>query len=102
MLKHYIDVIVQPKYLFQYTKNGVEGLAINKKMIAITSRGGAYSSQETKPQDFQESYLRLIFNFVGIQDITFVNAEPMDMGKEMREKSLGNAKETVKDLVGKL
>ena len=101
-LKQYIDVIVQPKYLFQYTKDGVEGLAKNKKMVAITSRGGQYSSPNTKSQDFQEPYLRLIFNFIGIQDITFVNAEPMDMGKELREKALSAAEETAKTLAGNL
>ena len=34
-LKHYIYVIVQPKYLFKYTDKGPEGLAKNKKMIII-------------------------------------------------------------------
>lgn len=42
-LKHYIDVIMQAGYCFQFTENGAEGLAKNKKMICITSRGGDYS-----------------------------------------------------------
>lgn len=102
MLKHYIDLIVQPKYLFQYTKSGVEGLAKNKKMFVITSRGGQYASEDAKAQDFQEPYLRLIFGFVGIQDIQFVNAEPMDMGKQAREKALSSAKAAAAALIGKL
>ena len=32
-LKHYIDVILQPKYLFRYTEKGPEGLVKNKKAI---------------------------------------------------------------------
>lgn len=102
MLKQYIDLIVQPKYLFQYTKTGVEGLVKNKKMIVISTRGGRYSSNETQALDFQEPYLRMIFNFVGIQDIEFVKAEPMDMGKEAREKALNSAKTAITTLVGNL
>lgn len=88
MLKHYIDIIVQPKYLFRYTESGVEGLVKNKKMVIICSRGGQYTSKEQQPYDFQEPYLKSIFGFVGITDITFIKAEPMDMGLEIRKAKL--------------
>ncbi|MES2344520.1 MAG: NAD(P)H-dependent oxidoreductase [Chlamydiota bacterium] len=91
-LKQYIDLIVQPKYLFRYTDHGVEGLAKNKKMIVVSSRGGQYESKETQPLDFQEPYLRMIFGFIGITDITFVKAEPMDMGEEIQKQKLELAK----------
>jgi FMN-dependent NADH-azoreductase len=90
-LKHYIDVIVQPKYLFRYTETGTEGLAKNKKMIVICTRGGQYGSKEMQPYDLQEPYLRLIFGFVGITDITFLKVEPMDMGAEIRQQKLNEA-----------
>ena len=93
-LKQYIDLIVQPKYLFRYTDKGVEGLAKNKKMAVITSRGGDYSPQSPfHAYDFQEPYLRAIFGFVGIADITFINIQPMDaMGEEARAKKIEEAK----------
>lgn len=88
MLKHYIDLIVQPRYLFRYTEQGTtEGLVVDRKMIVITSRGGQYMGA-TKNLDFQEPYLRAIFGFVGITDITFIKAEPMDMGAEKRKKAI--------------
>lgn len=90
-LKQYIDIIVQPKYLFRYTDKGVEGLAKNKKMIVITSRGGEYTSEQTRPYDTQEPYLRLIFGFVGITDIRFVIAQPMDMGEGIQKQRIGQA-----------
>lgn len=78
-LKHYIDVIVQPKYLFRYTADGVEGLVKNRKMVVIASRGGDYRpGSPFHSYDFQEPYLRAVFGFVGITDITFVVAQPMD------------------------
>ncbi|MFC1570262.1 FMN-dependent NADH-azoreductase [Candidatus Omnitrophota bacterium] len=85
-LKHYIDIIVQPKYLFQYTEKGAEGLATGKKMVVITSRGGDYSPESpAASNDYQEPYLRAIFGLTGVTDITFVNAQPMDaMGPEVQ------------------
>jgi len=88
-LKHYIDVIVQPKYLFRYTGSGVEGLAKNKKMVIAASRGGDYSpGSPGRVSDLQEPYLRTVFGFVGITDITFLIAQPMNMGPELAEEKL--------------
>lgn len=102
-LKHYIDIIVQPKYLFRYTDKGAEGLVKNKKMVVITSRGGDYS--DTTPfhaYDFQEPYLRAIFGFVGITDITFINAQPMDaLGLEVQKKKIEEAKELTQEIAQK-
>ena len=93
-LKHYIDVIVQPKYLFRYTDKGVEGLAKNKKMVVIASRGGDYGKDSPMQKfDFQEPYLQAVFGFVGITDITFITAEPMDaLGPEVQRDKIEKAK----------
>ena len=92
-LKQYIDIIIQPKYLFRYAANGVEGLVKNKKMMVISSRGGDYSSgTPAQGYDFQEPYLRAIFGFVGIVDINFVNLQPADMGPELLQKGIEEAK----------
>lgn len=99
-LKQYIDVIVQPKYLFRYTKSGVEGLAKNKKMVIIASRGGDY--HETPALDFQEPYLRTIFGFCGITDINSIIAEPMDMGKELERERVDAAKMRAQNLASKV
>jgi FMN-dependent NADH-azoreductase len=97
MLKHYIDLIVQPKHLFHYKEDGTpEGLIKDKKMIVITSRGGQYTGNNEK-YDFQEPYLRLIFGFVGITDIHFINAEPMDMGLELQKESIQKAKKIAQE-----
>lgn len=93
LLKQYIDIIVQPKFLFRYTDKGVEGLAKNKKMVVVTSRGGAYSDPDSKPFDHQKPYLQTVFGFVGITDINFIIAEPMDaQGMEVQMKKIEEAK----------
>jgi FMN-dependent NADH-azoreductase len=93
-LKHYIDLIVQPKLLFRYTDKGVEGLAAGRKMVIVSSRGGDYGPQSpAHAMDFVEPYLRAVFGFVGIKDITLIAAQPMDAGGEkLRNRALDSAK----------
>jgi FMN-dependent NADH-azoreductase len=104
VLKHYIDIIIQPKYLFQYTEKGPEGLAKNKKMVVITSRGGDYGPDSAfNAYDFQEPYLRGIFGLVGIEDITFINAQPMDaMGPEVQNQKIAEAQKQAGELAQKI
>ena len=93
VLKYYIDAIVQPGYLFQYNEYGVpEGLVKGKKMVCVTSRGGDYSPGTALTSlDFVEPYLRTIFNFIGITDIHFINAQPMDLTPELRQTAIQKA-----------
>ena len=97
-LKHYIDVILQPRYLFRYTEKGPEGLVKNKKMIIITSRGGDYGPDSpSHSYDFQEPYLRAVFGLAGITDITFINSQPMDaLGPEIQKQKIDAAKKIAK------
>lgn len=92
-LKQYIDVILQPKYLFRYTQTGPEGLVKGRKMIVITSRGGDYSAGSPfQAYDLQEPYLKAAFGFAGITDITFVNAQPMDaLGPQVQAERIAAA-----------
>lgn len=95
-LKHYIDVIMQAGILFKFTENGVEGLAKNKKMVCVTSRGNDYSSGTYMHQfDFQEPYLRSIFGMAGITDVTFINAQPLDIAAGLTQIGLEKAKTQV-------
>lgn len=76
-LKAYIDQIVRAGRTFQYTGPGkVEGLAKGKRLFVITSRGGDFR-EGTGMEAFnhQDPYLRTVFSFIGITDITFINAE---------------------------
>lgn len=86
-LKYYIDCIVQPGYLYKYNEKGqAVPLVLGKKMVCITSRGGDYSmGNPFHTYDFQEPYLRAIFGFIGITDMHFINAQPMDVTPALRE-----------------
>ena len=100
-LKYYIDSIIQPGYLYKYNEQGQPvGLVHGKKMICVTSRGGDYSEKSPfHAYDFQEPYLRAIFGFVGITDMHFINAQPMDITPELREAAIAGAIEEARSLV---
>ncbi|MDH3192909.1 MAG: NAD(P)H-dependent oxidoreductase [Acidimicrobiia bacterium] len=92
-LKYYIDAIVQPGYLFRYDEQGrAIGLVEGKRMVCVTTRGGDYSpGSPFHAYDFQEPYLRAIFGFVGIEEIEFVNAQPMDITPQLREQAVAES-----------
>jgi FMN-dependent NADH-azoreductase len=99
-LKYYIDCIVQPGYVYKYNEKGqAVPLVLGKKMVCITSRGGDYS--ENSPfhaYDFQEPYLRAMFGFIGITDMHFIKAQPMDITPALREAAIASAIKEVSSL----
>ena len=98
-LKYYIDCLVQPGYLFRFNEQGYPvPLIEGKKMVVITSSGSDYSeSSPAKDANFLHPYLRTIFGFVGITDITFVHANAQDVPGEILaiefERAAGEAKD---------
>lgn len=94
--KAYIDQIVRVRRTFAVGPNGYEGLVKDKKILVITTRGGSYSAG---PLDFQEPYLRAVFEFIGITDITFIHAENLAMGDEARQQSLAAARAAMQQFI---
>ena len=75
-LKAWIDQIVRMGKTIGYGASGARGLLANKRVIVVTARGGAYGKGTPAEKfDFQEPYLRHIFGFVGLTDVTFIHAE---------------------------
>lgn len=94
--KAYIDQIVRVRRTFMVSPNGYEGLLKDKKMLVITTRGGSYSGEIF---DFQEPYLRAIFELIGITDITFIHAENLSGEASARQQSLALARTAIQQLV---
>ncbi len=75
-LKAWIDQIVRMGKTIGYGASGARGLLANKRVIVVTARGGAYGKGTPAEKfDFQEPYLRHIFGFIGLTDVTFIHAE---------------------------
>ncbi len=88
-LKSWIDRVVVAGKTFKYGPTGAQGLVHGKRVIIAISRGGVYP--QNAPFEHAESYLRIIFGFMGVTDITFVRAEGLAMSPEHRQKALDAA-----------
>ena len=91
-LKAWIDRIVQPGRTFRYTADGPEGLAGNKTVVIVSSRGGVYSdSAAARSLEHQESYLHTVLGFMGVTDVRVVRAEGLGLGAEAKTAALAQA-----------
>lgn len=101
-LKSWIDRIAQAGRTFKYTDAGVVGLAAGKTVIAALSRGGIYSTSEGgRAMEHQETYLKTIFGFFGIDDIRIVLAEGTNLGAESLAQALQTAADSIKQVATK-
>jgi len=90
-LKAWIDRILVAGKTFRYTENGPEGLAGGKRVIVALARGGFYGEgSPAAALEHLESYLRGVFNFIGIEP-EFVAADGLNLGAEQRQQSISQA-----------
>jgi FMN-dependent NADH-azoreductase len=100
-LKAWLDRIAQPGRTFRYTSEGPVGLAGGRRVIVASTRGGMYSVGSASGMDFQESYLKAFFGFLGITDVQFVRAERLTKGAEVRAQSIAEATALVPGVVAR-
>jgi FMN-dependent NADH-azoreductase len=90
-LKAWFDHVLRAGVTFGYSEAGPEGLLTGKRAIVVESRGGLYSEGPAQIMDAQEPHLRTLLGFMGITDVSFVRAERLAFGAEVREKEIGRA-----------
>jgi FMN-dependent NADH-azoreductase len=100
-LKGWIDRVAQAGRTFRYTATGPEGLAGGKQVIIVSSRGSMLSGSANEVAlDHQEAYLRTVFGFLGITDVTVVRAEGIGYGPEARTLAIAKALAHAETLAG--
>jgi FMN-dependent NADH-azoreductase len=87
-LKNWFDLVARAGKTFRYTESYPLGLVENVNAIVFSSRGGVHLNQ---PTDAVTPYLRAVLGLIGISDVSFVNAEGMDMRPHGRDQGLANA-----------
>jgi FMN-dependent NADH-azoreductase len=101
-LKAWIDQVVRIGRTFLYGPNGPDGVLKGKKVVVLTSRGGAFRpGTPTAQYDHQEPYLRHILGFVGLTDVTFIHAEnqkPGDLAEPARAAAFEQLQQMVVEL----
>ena len=95
-LKAWIDRITIKGRTFRYGPQGPEGLAGGRRVIVALARGGVY--EPGAGTEFAESYLKFLFGFLGITDLTFVRAEGLNLSPEHRTRNLALAHAAVAGL----
>jgi FMN-dependent NADH-azoreductase len=91
-LKAWLDHILVAGKTFRYTPEGPVGLAGGKRVVIASARGGVYAAGAPMAAlDFQEPYLRTVFRFIGIDDVTVVRAEGVAISPDHRANALKDA-----------
>jgi len=70
-LKAWVDQVCRARRTFRYTPEGPQGLLTGKRAIVVYAAGGTAMGS---PIDFASGYLRHVLGFIGIDDVTFVDA----------------------------
>src|SRR5579871_6861053 len=83
-LKAWIDRIAVAGETFAYTQDGPKGLAGGKRIIVVTGRGSSMLDARYEGYDHQEPYLRAVFRFLGIENVTFVHAQGVALAPDAR------------------
>ena len=74
-IKAWIDHVVRSGKTFVYGPNGPTGLATGRKVVVMVASAGVYQAGTAwEAYNYEIPYLRHILGFIGITDVTFVQA----------------------------
>jgi FMN-dependent NADH-azoreductase len=95
-LKTWLDHVARVGRTFAYTEAGPKGMLSNKKVFVLGARGGDYGPESpAHGMDFVTPYLKTVLGFIGLDTVTFINAEGVASGNE----GIAVAHEAVKSAV---
>ena len=77
-LKAWIDLVARAGVTFRYTEQGPVGLLRDKQAYVVVTTGG---SQIGSAVDFATGYLQHVLGFIGIHDVSMIEAERYDANK---------------------
>lgn len=73
-LKTWIDMVARVGLTFSYSQNGPIGLLNNKRVILVIASGGTPVGSHI---DFATPYLKHVFSFIGIHNVTIIAADSL-------------------------
>jgi len=76
VLKAWIDLIARSQLTFKYTEQGPVGLIQNKKVYIVMASGGVLLGS---PVDYASTYLKQVLGFVGMTDVTIIDASTVNI-----------------------
>jgi FMN-dependent NADH-azoreductase len=104
-LKAYIDQILRVNETWKFNpanmQNPYIGLLENKTLFLLLSRGaqGYEKGEYNEHMDFQSTYLKTVFNIIGISNIHVIAINGESFGPEDFKKSIDISHQNIKDLI---
>lgn len=105
VLKHYIDVVVQPTYLFDVADDGtIIGKLTDKTAVLIATSGSDFRQPSLTNSDHLTGWFRAVWEFCGIpaERIHSVLVGPTAMGDDLRDEALQRGEIIVTELAAQL
>lgn len=94
--KTFIDNVVRIGRTFLLTDTGFQGLLNNKKVFVINTRGVDFALEPVQPMDQLLPYLKTVFFFMGLTEVTYINVFPVKFAAPDRlAQALVKAKEDI-------
>jgi FMN-dependent NADH-azoreductase len=78
-LKAWIDLVVRAGKTFQYTADGVSGLAQGKRAYVLVASGGVFSEGPWAEWDGAVPYLRRILGFISMTEVEVVRIQGLNI-----------------------
>jgi FMN-dependent NADH-azoreductase len=104
-LKAYVDQILRFNETWKFNPADIEnpyiGLLENKTLFLMLSRGlqGYEKGESNEHMNFQDTYLKTVFNMMGIYNIHVIAVNGASLDPEMLKKSEEISKQNIKDLI---
>ncbi len=95
-LKTWIDLICRAGVTFSYSETGPRGHLTGKKVLIVTTTGGAHRNTAT---DLARAHAQAVLGLIGMQDITVAYAEALNMGPEAQERGLAEATKAIQGFI---
>jgi FMN-dependent NADH-azoreductase len=94
-LKAWIDHIVRIRRTFRSTPEGKIGMLRDIPVVVVSAHGGYCGDTPPGQPDFLSSYLRAIFETIGMPRIEFIRMQGLTRGPELLAKALGEARDWI-------
>jgi len=85
--KAWVDLVVRLERTFTYGPDGPRGLAGDKHVLVVVSATGDYTGP-LKALDHHEPWLRDIFGFMGVRDVTYLRVRDGEGSASEQEQTL--------------
>jgi len=99
-LKAWIDQIVRINRTFAYDGANFTGLLKVRRVVVVSAFGAAGYGGVLVSADFVTPYLKFLFNFLGVSDVTVITAEATTADAATVAGNVAAAKKAVLSLVG--